>query len=141
MRVYKLLINLSQMGSTFIEIFDAKALKSILPHGISRQYGSLKKFIQNKIVVIYLDYNNKSKWIAIKIIFYLKLDNYWTKIIQDVIISWLWFLLNFVYSIYSNTHLFQKLREIVSISCSFYRLYAYRIQTCGTALGYHEIWK
>ena len=40
MRVYKLFINLSQMGSMFIEMVDVKALNLIYPHGIfiSRQY-------------------------------------------------------------------------------------------------------
>ena len=37
MRLHKLLIELSQMGSIFIEIFDVKVLNAIYPD--SRQYG------------------------------------------------------------------------------------------------------
>ena len=40
MRLHKLLIKLSQMGSLFIEIFDFKVLYAIYPMAyISRQYG------------------------------------------------------------------------------------------------------
>ena len=41
MRLYKLLIKLSQMGSIFIEIFDVEVLNSIYPMVyISKKYGS-----------------------------------------------------------------------------------------------------
>ena len=51
MKLHKLLIKLSQMGSIFIEIFDAKVLNAIYPMVyISRLYG---KFYKCKIYIFH----------------------------------------------------------------------------------------